>query len=197
MHSAGVLDLPCSAPISYDLGKLPLNPVPFIIILLLSFSALVITNYRRKIAIAKRWDRVCQRVAKERDELKHEVIHPIRGTGNNDETSQEEDSRDTEDVRIARLQGTEILQAIQKGKISTMRVVAAFSRRAHAIGNRKTTSVTQEFYDEAMEEARRVDAQKKEAEGKAHDVNGAAGRKILAGMPVSIKDSLHMKGAVS
>lgn len=96
--------------------------------------------------------------------------------------------RDAEDSRIARLRGTELMAAMRKGSLSCERVVAAFCRRAHAIGNLKTKGVTEEFYDEAVRAAKIVDAD---------GGSSAASSGVLQGMPMSIKDAMHMKGAVS
>lgn len=96
--------------------------------------------------------------------------------------------RDAEDSRIARLRGTELMAAMRQSTLSCERVVAAFCRRAHDIGNLKTKGVTEEFYDEAVRAAKAVDAN----EGPV-----AASSGLLQGMPMSIKDAMHMKGAVS
>lgn len=71
---------------------------------------------------------------------------------------------------------------MRDGIITSERVVAAFSRRARSIGLVKTRAVSQEFFDEAVEAAALIDA----------DVDS----KILKGIPISIKDVIHMKGAV-
>lgn len=81
---------------------------------------------------------------------------------------------------------------MQKGVISSERVVEAFSRRARSIGRLKMEAVTQEFYDEALAAASEVDRRR---EGKGDAGSGGCLR-VLEGVPVSIKDSIYMKGAV-
>lgn len=75
--------------------------------------------------------------------------------------------------------------------------MAAFCRRARTIGNIKTTGVTEEFYDEAMQAARVVDegrsTQHRDGGGGG---DGNVGLGLLQGLPISIKDAMNMKGAV-
>lgn len=68
-----------------------------------------------------------------------------------------QEERDAEDARIAGLRGTDLVAAMRDGTLTSERAVAAFCRRASAIGNVKTKGVTEEFYDEAVEAARIVD----------------------------------------
>lgn len=99
-------------------------------------------------------------------------------------TQHDQEDRRSEDTRIARLTGTELASAIRDGSVTSERTVAAFSRRARSIGLLKTRAIAQELYDEAVETAALID----EA--------GGVGSMILQGIPISIKDVIHMKGAV-
>lgn len=99
-----------------------------------------------------------------------------------------QEERDAEDFRIASLRGTELMAAMRQGTLSCERVVAAFCRRARSISTIKTNAVTEEFYDEAVRAAKTVDA---------GEWSGAVSSALLQGMPMSIKDAMHMKGAVS
>ncbi|CAM9303295.1 unnamed protein product [Ectocarpus sp. 12 AP-2014] len=133
----------------------------------------------------KHWDAVCRRVLQERDNVTHRVLQDAP------DTSQEE--RHAEDTRIARLRGTELMAAMRNGTLSCERAVTAFCRRARAVGKVKTNSVTEEFYDEAVQAARKVDASGGGDGG--GDATASAG--LLQGMPMSIKDAMHMKGALT
>lgn len=53
-------------------------------------------------------------------------------------------------------------------------------------------AVTQEFYDEAIAAASEVDRRREEK----GDAGRGHGARLLEGIPVSIKDAIHMKGAV-
>lgn len=112
-----------------------------------------------------------------------------------------QEERDAEDARIARLRGTELMAAMQDGTLTSERAVAAFCRRANAIGNVKTKGVTEEFYDEAVQAAKVVDEKSNEQRrGGGGDGGGNAAAStggLLQGMPISIKDAMNMKGAVS
>lgn len=113
------------------------------------------------------------------------------------------------------MRGTELMAAMLEGSLSSERTVAAFSRRSRAIGSEKHQAVTEEFYDEAVQAAAVVDEgrrrggagtsssssnwqQSKSSVGGSGDcVVGVGGRRVLEGMPISVKDSIHMEGAVS
>ena len=104
---------------------------------------------------------------------------------------------DAEDARIAGLTATELAAAMRDGGTLTCeRAVGAFCRRAGAIGNARTNAVAEEFYDEAVEAARVVDEGRGGGDAGAAGAAGA-GAGILQGIPISIKDTMHMKGAVS
>lgn len=110
------------------------------------------------------------------------------------------EERDAEDTRIARLTATELLAAMKDGTLTSERVVSAFCRRANLIGNIKTKGLTEEFYDEAVQAAKIVDnklrTQHRDGGGGGEAVAaGTAG--LLQGIPISIKDAMNMKGAVS
>lgn len=92
---------------------------------------------------------------------------------------------------------------MREDTLSCERAVVAFCRRANAIGKNKTKGVTQEFYDEAVRAAKLVDEKNRdnseEGGGSAggNDGDAATGTTgLLHGMPMSIKDAMHMKGAV-
>lgn len=78
--------------------------------------------------------------------------------------------------------------------------MAAFCRRAYTIGNIRTKGVSEEFYDEAVEAAKVVDegrsTQQRNGGGDGGNVE-ASTVGLLQGMPISIKDAMNMKGAVS
>ncbi|CAM9238524.1 unnamed protein product, partial [Sphacelaria rigidula] len=80
------------------------------------------------------------------------------GHPDNEKRKETQEGGEQEDTRIGKLTCTELLAAMSNGELSSRRVVAAFSRRAHAIGHLKTRSVTEEFYDEAIREAAAVDS---------------------------------------
>ncbi|CAM9904681.1 unnamed protein product [Pylaiella littoralis] len=151
--------------------------------LVLAVAMYVLSGNKRQAAHREEhWDAVCQQALQRRDGMQHKVL---QGSGGNID----EKERDAEDSRIARLRGSELVSAMRNGALSCERVVAAFCRRAHAIGNLKTKGVTEEFYDEAVEAAKVVDADK------GSDAVGSG--LLLRGMPMSIKDAMHMKGALT
>ena len=113
------------------------------------------------------------------------------------------------------MRGTDLMVAMREGSLSCERTVAAFSRRSRAIGREKHQAVTQEFYDEAIRQAVDTDAGRLggggtgvrsgsgSGNGSSSSSNGSCsggargGRRVLEGMPISVKDSIHMEGAVS
>lgn len=111
-----------------------------------------------------------------------------------------QEEREAEDARIAGLKGTELVAAMQDGTLTSERAMEAFCRRAYTIGNVKTKGVTEEFYDEAVQAAKVLDDSRSTQHrsgggGNAVGVAGTGG--LLQGVPISVKDALHMKGAVS
>lgn len=100
------------------------------------------------------------------------------------------------DRTIARLTATELILDMQKGVISSERVVEAFSRRARSIGSLKMQAVTQEFYDEAIAAASEIDRLREATSKGKGDAGSGRDARVLEGIPVSIKDSIYMKGAV-
>lgn len=130
-------------------------------------------------------------VAADRDAKRHNTL---------DVDAAQNGARDEEDTRIAKLTGTELMKAMDAGDLSSKRAVAAFSRRARSIGHITLRSVTEEFYDEAMTEAAAADARRDGRRGEGNQgvaKDGQLQEEVLLGMPVSIKDVMHMKGAVS
>ena len=77
---------------------------------------------------------------------------------------------------------TELLQKFRSGEVTRADAVLALSRRSHEIGI-ELESVTEEVYDDAFREAKDMD-----------EVNSSL---PMCGIPVSIKDSFHMKGCDS
>lgn len=196
-------DTKCPVPVAplllSSVGDVKFDPALVTATLLFVWVGAALYKHVEKRAIANRWDRVSQQVVKERDNATHEVLKPVASAANESSASvgERQQARDAEDKRIARLKGTELLEAMRAGEISSARVVAAFSRRAHAIGHLKTRSVTQEFYDEAMETAAKVDARLAKVNSKESNGHDADFLPSLLGLPISIKDVAKMKGAVS
>ncbi|KAJ3530704.1 hypothetical protein NM208_g9207 [Fusarium decemcellulare] len=79
---------------------------------------------------------------------------------------------------------TDLLQKLSTGQLSSLQVVGAFSKRA-AIAHQLTTCCTEMFFEEALEEAKRLD-----------DVLARTGKPVgpLHGLPISVKDSVDVKG---
>lgn len=195
------------------LEGLPFSPAVVGVTLLLIAATYVLFDRSQKRAITRRWEDVCQRVINNRNELRHRVIEeadlpavsPAPQNSNctpsssctakntTDRATPTISAREIEDTRIAKMKGTELTESMRSGEISAERVVSAFARRARVVGNMKTRSVTQEFYDEAVELAAKVDA----ARRKGDEGGGRKGDGALLGIPISIKDTFHMKGAVS
>lgn len=184
---------------SHSLGCLldsaSFNPVVFGSLVLCAWTATKLILYSSKILVARRWERVCRQVAKERDDLKHKIIDSDETPAGKVDGS--DGTRDAEDTRIARLKAVDLLKAMREGKLASERIVAAFSRRAHAIGLLETRSVTQEFYDEALEAASKVDSGRTHQQGQDNDTSVGDSSETLLGIPISVKDTMNMKGAVS
>ncbi|KAM5349637.1 hypothetical protein ACJ41O_006142 [Fusarium nematophilum] len=81
-------------------------------------------------------------------------------------------------------EATDLLQKLATGQLSSVQVVRAFSKRA-AIVHQLTTCCTEIFFEEALEEARRLD-----------EHLARTGKPVgpLHGFPVSVKDSVDVKG---
>lgn len=88
------------------------------------------------------------------------------------------------DASITSLSAVQVRDRIADGTLSYEEVVTAFSRRALECGE-KYTCVTEEFYDKAVQEARR------------RDMETVKPVRILEGVPISIKDQLYQEGADS
>ena len=79
---------------------------------------------------------------------------------------------------------TNILQKLATRQISSVELVRAFSKRA-AIAHQLTNCCTEIFFDEALEEANKLD-----------DILAQTGKPVgpLHGLPISVKDSIGVKG---
>ncbi|VUC24526.1 unnamed protein product [Clonostachys rosea] len=85
----------------------------------------------------------------------------------------------TETVDVA-----DLARKLAAGDLSSVQVVSAFSKRA-AVAHQLTTCCTEIFFEEALEEAKRLD-----------EVLARTGKPVgpLHGIPVSVKDSVDVKG---
>ncbi|KAF4973999.1 hypothetical protein FZEAL_9067 [Fusarium zealandicum] len=79
---------------------------------------------------------------------------------------------------------SDLLQKLATGQLSSVQVVRAFSKRA-AIAHQLTTCCTEVLFEEALEEAKRLD-----------DILASTGKPVgpLHGLPISVKDSVDVKG---
>lgn len=92
-------------------------------------------------------------------------------------SAEELDVTETTDANV-------LLRKLASGELSSLAVVTAYAKRA-AIAHQLTTCLTEIFFDEAMAEARRLDAI---IEGGGEPVGP------LHGLPVSIKDCMDIEG---
>eukprot|EP00903_Cladosiphon_okamuranus_P006578 g6426.t1 len=140
--------------------------------------------------VQKHWEGVCRETLRHRNNLKHKVLE-CDGISTKEE-------REAEDARIAGLKVTELLAAMQDGTLTSERATEAFCRRASTIGNIKTKGVTEEFYDEAVQAAKAIDKGRstQRRDGGGEDAVASTGG-LLHGVPMSIKDAMHMKGALT
>lgn len=99
-----------------------------------------------------------------------------------DKTEKILNARDVEDLRQMQI----------RREVTSADIVAVYSHRAHTIG-RQLNLVTEEYYSEALEEAKVRDAELAKAlkEGKAQTLGK------LHGIPVSIKDHIGEKGRIT
>ncbi len=89
--------------------------------------------------------------------------------------------------RICRMTAVELLDNMRKLTLSCEDVVKCFASRALAVGE-LTNCVTEEAYDEALMEARKVDAFRNSA------AYHASLELPLLGLPFSVKDNINMAG---
>jgi len=96
----------------------------------------------------------------------------------------------SQDDQLVLRTGRELRDMMRKGAVSCEDVTLAFCRRALRCGE-STNCVTEEFYDEALRTARSLDTRRREG--------ATAGNKerLLEGVPISIKDQIHMSGSDS
>jgi len=87
---------------------------------------------------------------------------------------------------IIPLTATELLEGMKTKKFSCVEVVTTFCSRALEFGEH-SNNVTEEFYDEAITSAMLVDDRR---------AKGIPDR-LLEGVPISLKDQIHQKGADS
>ena len=122
-------------------------------------------------------DRISNIAAKKRhsrDSVNHQIFHKLINVELDQKIYAIHDSVD-------------LLAQFNNGNLSRADVVLALSRRSCDIGRKELNSVTEELYDEAYLEAKSLDDEIPE---------GCASLPML-GLPVSIKDCVHMKGCDS
>ena len=86
---------------------------------------------------------------------------------------------------ISHSTGSELLQGLRERKFTSTQVVLVFSLRALKIGQR-ICCTTEEFFDQALEWARRLDGERREDD-----------EHLLQGIPISLKDQINQQGADS
>jgi amidase len=104
-----------------------------------------------------------------------DALHYLRTSGKL--TQEELEITETTDA-------TTLLGKLASGELSSVQVVNAFSKRA-AIAHQLTTCCTEIFFEEALEDAKRLD-----------ETFARTGKLVgpLHGLPISIKDSVDVKG---
>jgi fatty acid amide hydrolase len=106
-----------------------------------------------------------------RDSVNHQIFHKP----NNKEL----------DLKIYRISDSiELLEQFKSGQLSRADTILALSRRSCEIGRKELDSVAEELYDEAYLEAKSLD----------DDMHEDFASLPMLGLPVSIKDCVHMKG---
>ncbi|CAM9236267.1 unnamed protein product [Phaeothamnion confervicola] len=134
-------------------------------------------------AAVKRWEAVCKKVRDERDSKEHFLVAEKKaGIANGRERE------DETDAKVASMSAGELQAAMRSGELTCEAVCRVFCSRSHNIGLRKLNCVTEEFYDEALEEARRLDCS-----GELRRAEDPT--RPLLGLPISIKDSITQGGA--
>lgn len=88
---------------------------------------------------------------------------------------------------------TELISEYRSGSRTCVDALLQLAHASHDLGLQPLCATTEEFYDEALANAEEVD--KKRRQGKLVVGEGELGP--LAGVPISIKDNYHMKGADS
>ncbi|PYH94668.1 amidase [Aspergillus ellipticus CBS 707.79] len=91
---------------------------------------------------------------------------------------------DTELKITEDLEFEELLSALALGKLTSVDVVTAFSKRA-AVAQQLVNCLTEIYFDEAIEQAKRLD--------ELHSLGRLAGP--LHGLPISLKDSFQVTGS--
>jgi len=87
----------------------------------------------------------------------------------------------------------ELVARVKAGTLSSYEVVSVMAKRARECGGAQgVNAVTEEFYDEALTEARQ-----KDRERAALTPPGSSGSGVLEGMPISVKDHIDVKGTDS
>lgn len=95
-----------------------------------------------------------------------------------------------EEIEITEKDSTSLVNEISQGKLTSEKVVTAFCKRA-ALVSRLTNAVSEPLYNEAIEQAKKLDIQKKESEGKDFKFP------VLFGLPITVKDSFNVPGVQS
>jgi hypothetical protein len=123
-----------------------------------------------KEAQRKKFAKIASSRRKARDSVNHQVFHKPKQKELDNKIYNVHDS-------------VELLEKFKSGELSRADTVLALSRRSFEIGRHELDSVTEELYDEAYLEAKAFDEQ-----------GGDNNSMSMLGIPVSIKDCVHMKG---
>lgn len=116
---------------------------------------------------------IAARKRKARDSVNHQIFHKPRD--------------DLLDQKVYRVHDSiELLEKFRSGELSRADAVLALSRRSYEVGRMELDSVAEELYDEAYLEAKSIDEEV--------NAGGSPSTLPMLGLPVSIKDCIHMKG---
>jgi Asp-tRNA(Asn)/Glu-tRNA(Gln) amidotransferase A subunit family amidase len=127
-----------------------------------------------------------------RDQKREEILQTIRTALKQQLTAERQ-------AELIELPAYELVQQIIHGKLTSYHITLLYSYRALVVGQ-LLNSNAEEFVLEALEEAKRQDAQR-DAVRQKHNVHvgqalpGQHG--LLEGIPVSVKDQVNQRGALS